>query len=232
MAINKYQMFLEEKYPIIKELQLKYNEMYLFGDLDENCEKFGVHEKTIRRLIYPTRKLDFHTLNFDTIIRLSNMFDIPYEEFINYNATIDYYRNMIPEDIEEEDKMLKQYTVGKEWEDTIIKYYNDKKYFVYKIPTMNNGTVFDIIVVKNGACLMIEAKHTEGDKLYYKGSGLIKKRDELDHFVSETGNNVYIYIKSEKCGTYWTTWVKARPILEEKGFVRMEECYKCELERK
>ena len=125
---------------------------------------------------------------------------------------------------------IKQYNVGKSWEDEILNYYHKKKYWVYKIPTLNNGTVFDIIVAKGGACLMIETKHTTDDRLYYKGCGIFKKRDELDRFVKRTNNNVYIYIKSDEIGVYWTTWVLAKPIFEEKGYLDLkEDCFSADL---
>ena len=74
--------------------------------------------------------------------------------------------------------------------------------------------------------MYIEAKHTKTDKLYYKGCGIHKKRDELDNFVNKYNNNVYIMIKSDKLGVYWTTWVKARPIFEKKGYLDLkEDCY-------
>ena len=74
--------------------------------------------------------------------------------------------------------------------------------------------------------MYIEAKHTKTDKLYYKGCGIYKKRDELDNFVNKYNNNIYIMIKSDKLGIYWTTWVKARPIFEKKGYLDLkEDCY-------
>lgn len=227
---KRYKIKGRTEIPIIKDLREKYEEMYLFGDIDDICKKFGVSEDRIRTLIYSNYKHHQNTLDFDTIIRLSNMFDIPYEEFINYNAFIEHYRSLAPKEVEEENELLKQYTVGKQWEDQVIKYYSDKGYFVYKIPTMNSGTVFDIIAIHKGAALMIECKHTESDKLYYAGSGILKKRDEIDHFVNTTGNNLYIYVKSDKTGTWWTTWVKAKPIFEKKGYITLEDCFKCEVE--
>lgn len=229
MARSEYVNVRSDKLSLIDKVRSKYDEMYLFGDLEDTCERFGVTDNLLKKIAYPARKTDITTLSFDSIIRLSHMLEIPYEEFINYNAQIDYYRKKLSEKIMEEDEMLKQYTVGKEWEDTIIKYYSDRNYFVYKIPTMNNGTVFDIIAVKKGTALLIECKHTESDKLYYQGSGILKKRDELDHFVDTTKNNIYIYVKSDKTGTWWTTWVKAKPIFEEKGYITLEDCFKCDL---
>lgn len=227
---EKYKVDGRLDVPIIKDLRSKYEEMVFFDQIDDMCKKFGVEEKRIRKLIYSKRKADQVTLDFTTIIKLSNMFDIPYEEFINYNAFIDYNRTISGDKQREEEELLKQYKVGKEWEDKVIKYYADKGYFVYKIPTMNSGTVFDVIAIHKGAALMIECKHTESDKLYYAGSGILKKRDEIDHFVNTTGNNLYIYVKSDKTGTWWTTWVKAKPIFEEKGYITIEDCFKCEVE--
>ena len=121
---------------------------------------------------------------------------------------------------------LKQYEVGKKWEQVIMAYYKNRGYFTYKFPTENNGTICDILIAKNGICMFIEAKHTINDKLYYKGCGLYKKRDELDNFVKKYNNNIYIMIKSDTLGVYWTTWVKAKLIFEEKGYLDLEkDCY-------
>ena len=79
---------------------------------------------------------------------------------------------------------------------------------------------------------MIECKHTDSDKLYYSGSGLLKKRDELDHFINKTQNNIYLYVNSEETGTWWTTWLKAKPIFEKKGYISKEDCYPCNLDNK
>ena len=84
---------------------------------------------------------------------------------------------------------LKQYEVGKKWEQIIMAYYKNRGYFTYKFPTENNGTICDILIAKNGSCMFIEAKHVTNDKLYYKGCGLYKKRDELDNFVKKYNNN-------------------------------------------
>lgn len=125
--------------------------------------------------------------------------------------------------------MLKQYLNGKSWEQEVIDYYSHKNYFVYKIPTENAGTVFDIIAIRKGASLMIECKHIEGDKLYFKGSGLQKKKDEINHFVDVTGNNLYLYVKSDTTGTWWTTWVRSKDKLESQGYLKKEDCYPCNL---
>lgn len=219
--------------PLINKMREKYESMLFCGELEDTCEKFGVSNEFLKRMLYSPMKIDTISVkNFDTIIRLSNMFDIPYEEFIDYNALILYDKKRNAEEIEEEQELLKQYDLGKKWEETIIKYYNDRNYFTYKIPTMNSGTVFDIIAIKKGAALMIECKHTDSDKLYYSGSGLLKKRDELDHFIDKTKNNIYLYVKSEETGTWWTTWLKAKPILEEKGYITKEDCYPCNLYNK
>lgn len=121
---------------------------------------------------------------------------------------------------------LKQYKVGKSWEEELMNYYGKRGFYTYKFPTDFNGTICDILVSKNGSCMYIEAKHTKTDKLYYKGCGIYKKRDELDNFVNKYNNNIYIMIKSDKLGIYWTTWVKARPIFEKKGYLDLkEDCY-------
>lgn len=229
MARSEYVNVRSDKLSLIDKVRNKYNELYLFGDLNDLCKRFNVSENLIRKIAYPVRKTDITTLNFDSIIRLSNMLEIPYEDFINYNAQIEYYRNKLSKDIMEEDEMLKQYKVGDNWEKEVLDYYNKRGYFTYKIPTMNSGTVFDILIIKNGSAMCIECKHIDSDKLYYQGSGILKKRDELDHFVKRTNNNVYIYVKSDKTGTWWTTWLKAKPIFEEKGYITVDDCFKCDL---
>ena len=85
---------------------------------------------------------------------------------------------------------IKQQKIGKSWERQIIDAYFKKGYYVEKRPTQNTGTVYDIQVSRKGAIMFIEAKHIQHDKLYYKGSGLYKKRDELDNFVKRTKNNI------------------------------------------
>lgn len=126
---------------------------------------------------------------------------------------------------------IKQYKVGKEWEQEIIKYYRNKGYFAYKLATEVGGTVFDIICIKNAGCLCIEAKHVTGDKLYYIGSGISKKYDEIEHFVKTFNTNVYIYVKSDKLNNvYWTTWVRSGELLKEKGYLDLEkDCFKATL---
>ena len=122
---------------------------------------------------------------------------------------------------------LKQQKVGKDFEWQILDYYNNKGYFTYKFPTDFNGTVCDIVIAKNGSCMFIECKHTTGKKLYYKGCGIHKKRDELDRFVKKSNNNIYIMIKSDELGYFWTTWLKAKPIFEEKGYLDLgKDCFK------
>ena len=122
---------------------------------------------------------------------------------------------------------LKQQKVGKDFEWQILDYYNNKGYFTYKFPTDFNGTVCDIVIAKNGSCMFIECKHTTGNKLYYKGCGIHKKRDELDRFVKKSNNNIYIMIKSDELGYFWTTWLKAKPIFEEKGYLDLgKDCFK------
>ena len=124
---------------------------------------------------------------------------------------------------------IKQYKVGKSWEEEIINYYNKKGYFTYKIPTVNEGTVFDIIVLKNGAALCIECKHITGNKLHYKGSGLLKKTDEIEHFIKTTGNNIYIYVKSDIEGCFWTTWARSSELLKEQGYLSTKDMFKANL---
>lgn len=114
---------------------------------------------------------------------------------------------------------LKAQSVGKSWEQEIMKTYYKKGYQPFKLATEINGTVFDIILTRSNQCLCIEAKHIQGDKLYFKGSGLMKKQDELNHFTTHTGSKVFLYIKSDKVGCFWTTWNIAYPLFKQKGYL-------------
>lgn len=126
---------------------------------------------------------------------------------------------------------LKQQQVGKSFEKEILDYYAKKNWWAFKIPTEFNGTICDIILAKNGAVMFLECKHTASDKLYYKGSGIYKKRDEIDNFVKKYNCNVYIMIKSDKVGYYWTTWVKSKETFEKQGYLDLEkDCFKADLE--
>ena len=109
-------------------------------------------------------------------------------------------------------------------------YYNKRGFYTYKFPTDFNGTICDILVCKNATCMFIEAKHIKGAKLYYKSSGIFKKRDEINHFVDKYNNNIYIMIKSDKLGIFWTTWINAKPIFEEQGYLDLEsDCYNAKI---
>lgn len=119
---------------------------------------------------------------------------------------------------------LKQQKVGKSWEQEIMDAYYKKGWQPFKIPTEIAGTVFDVILIKKGACQCIEAKHIQGEKLYFKGSGLFKKQDEINHFIKHCGTNIYIFVKSDKTGCFWTSWLKAYPILKSRGYITKEDC--------
>lgn len=126
---------------------------------------------------------------------------------------------------------ITQQRVGKSFEKEVLEYYSKKGYWSYKIPTDFNGTICDIILVKNSAVMLVECKHTTSDKLYYKGSGIYKKRDELNNFVQKYNTNIYIMIKSDKVGTFWTSWINAKPIFEDKGYLDIEkDCFKGNME--
>lgn len=126
---------------------------------------------------------------------------------------------------------ITQQRVGKSWEKQILDYYAKKGYWSYKMPTEFNGTICDIILVKNSAVMLVECKHTTSDKLYYKGSGIYKKRDELNNFVQKYNTNIYIMIKSDKVGTFWTSWINAKPIFENQGYLDLEkDCFKGNME--
>lgn len=118
---------------------------------------------------------------------------------------------------------IKQQRVGKSWEQELLNYYSKRGYWSYKFPTDFNGTVCDIMIVKDSGCMFIEAKHITKDKLYYKSSGIYKKKDELDNFVKKYNCNIYIMIKSDILGVYWTTWVIAKEIFERKGYLDLKE---------
>ena len=125
---------------------------------------------------------------------------------------------------------IKQYKIGKSWEQEVMEYYNKKGYYTYKFPTEFNGTICDLLISRNSSSMFIECKHTTKDKLSYKGSGLYKKRDELDNFIRKYGNEVWVMIKSDTVGNYWLTWTNAKPILEEKGYLDLEQdCIKADL---
>lgn len=122
---------------------------------------------------------------------------------------------------------IKQYKIGKSWEQEVMEYYNKKGYYTYKFPTEFNGTICDLLISRNSSAMFIECKHTTKDKLSYKASGLYKKRDEIDNFVRKYGNDVWIMIKSDIVGNYWLTWSNAKPILEEKGYLDLRnDCIK------
>lgn len=125
---------------------------------------------------------------------------------------------------------LVQQQVGKSFEQKILKVYADKGYWTYKFPTEFGGTICDIIIARGGSCLFIEAKHIIGTKLYYKGCGIYKKRDEIDNFVKKYNCNIYIMIKSDKLGCYWTTWVRSKDTFEKQGYLDLEkDCFKMSL---
>ena len=124
---------------------------------------------------------------------------------------------------------LKSQFVGKSWEQEIIQAYYKRGYQPFKIPTEIKGTCFDIIAIKNATCLCIEAKHITGEKLYFKSSGLEKKQDEINHFIKHCNTNVYVYVKSDKTGKWFTSWLKAYPILKKKGYICKEDCIPFEL---
>lgn len=128
---------------------------------------------------------------------------------------------------------LKQQQVGKSFEKEILEYYAKKGFWTYKIPTEFGGTICDIILIKNSACMLIECKHITGEKLYYKGCGIYKKRDEIDNFVKKYNTNIYIMIKSDKLGVFWTSWINAKPIFESQGYLDLKkDCFKGNMEVK
>lgn len=119
---------------------------------------------------------------------------------------------------------LKQQSVGKQWEQEIMDVYYKKGMQPIKLATEINGTCFDIVLIRNATVMCIEAKHIKGDKLYFKGSGLSKKVDELNHFVGHCNTNIYVFVKSDTTGTWFNSWVNLYPILKERGYVTKEDC--------
>ena len=122
---------------------------------------------------------------------------------------------------------LKSYQTGKSWEQEIMDVYYKKGMQPIKLATEINGTCFDIVLIRNATVMCIEAKHITGDKLYFKSSGLEKKQDEINHFISHCNTNVYVFVKSDKTGTWFQSWLNMYPILKQKGYVTKEDC--CEV---
>ena len=125
---------------------------------------------------------------------------------------------------------LKSQSVGKKWEQEIIDAYYKKGWQPFKIPTEIKGTCFDIILIKNSIVMCIEAKHITGEKLYFKSSGLDKKQDELTHFIKHCNTNVFIYVKSDITGTWFTSWLDAYPKFLKKGYITVDDGYKFSIE--
>lgn len=121
---------------------------------------------------------------------------------------------------------LKSQRVGKSWEQEILDVYYKRGFQGFKIATEISGTCFDIILIRDAGVMCIEAKHIEGDKLYFKGSGLSKKQDEINHFIKHCNTNVYIFVKSDKTGKWFTSWLQAYPIFQEKGYITVDDCMK------
>ena len=121
---------------------------------------------------------------------------------------------------------LKSQKVGKSWEQEILDVYYKRGHQGFKIATEISGTCFDIILIKHAGVMCIEAKHIQGDKLYFKGSGLSKKQDEINHFIKHCNTNVYIFVKSDKTGKWFTSWLQAYPIFKEKGYIDVNDCMK------
>lgn len=125
---------------------------------------------------------------------------------------------------------LKSQKVGKSWEKEIMSMYHKKGWQGFKIATELDGTVFDIILIKNSACMCIEAKHIQGEKLYFKSCGLEKKKDEINHFVKHCNTNVYIFVKSDRTGIFWTSWLNAYECFKKKGYICREDCIPMEVD--
>lgn len=118
----------------------------------------------------------------------------------------------------------KSQSVGKQWEQEIMDVYYKKGMQPIKLATEINGTCFDIVLIRNATVMCIEAKHITGDKLYFKSSGLEKKQDEINHFIKHANTNIYIFVKSDKTGTWFQSWLNLYPIFKQKGYVTKEDC--------
>ena len=126
---------------------------------------------------------------------------------------------------------LKSQSVGKKWEQELLDAYYKRGYQGFKIATEISGTCFDIILIKNATVMCIEAKHIQGEKLYFKGSGLSKKEDEINHFIKHCNTNVYVFVKSDKTGIWYSSWLQLYPIFKEKGYITKEDCIPLGLEK-
>jgi len=124
---------------------------------------------------------------------------------------------------------LLSYKVGKSWENDILNCYQRKGYATFKLSTDIDGTICDILCIKNNGVISIEAKHIKGHKLYYESSGLKRKRDELNNYISKN-NNVYIFIKSDIDGEFMLDWKEAEKIFNEKGYVTVQDGIKINTE--
>lgn len=116
-----------------------------------------------------------------------------------------------------------QQKVGKSFEDEVLSLYHKLNWYATKLKTGTGGTTFDILISKRNRCAMLECKHIKGDKLYYKGSGIYKKRDELDKMLS-TENDITIVVKSDTTGYFSQSWSYLKPIFESKGYVEKSDC--------
>lgn len=127
---------------------------------------------------------------------------------------------------------MKQYKVGKSWEDEVMEYYSNKGYSTIKLSTDIDGTVFDIIALKNNRAICIECKHSKTDKLYYRSCGLERKRDEIDNFCDK-GNPIMIFVKfdADLNNGYVIDWQYAKLLFKTKKFITKEDCVKVEMNK-
>ena len=121
---------------------------------------------------------------------------------------------------------LKQQQVGKSFEDEVMEVYTKKGYLCEKLKTGLNGTCYDINVSRGTNIMRFECKHTNSDKLQYKGSGIFKKRDELNRLYHKYNIDVFIIVKSEIEGCGWLNWSRALPIFESKGYLDFNDLYR------
>ena len=117
---------------------------------------------------------------------------------------------------------IESYEVGKSWEDQILDVYHKRGYATIKLGTEIDGTVADILCIKNNKVITIEAKHIKSSRLYYKASGLRRKRDELDNYCDK-GNSVLIFVKSDVDGQFLISWLKAKEIFNERKYITIKD---------
>lgn len=97
-----------------------------------------------------------------------------------------------------------QQEVGKSFENEMLEILKDKGYWATKLKTGNNGTVFDILAVKNNRAIAIECKNVTHKNSLRFTKEIEKKYDELYNYF-EINNNLYLAIRFDD-GIYFRRW--------------------------